>query len=115
VVDGHPPLTHRERDKQCDHDRGGDRPVIATLGSRLVSSLVKDGGHLRLAIQPQPDGSRPLTKTNAAVTARSYHPGGVNCLCCDASVRFIKNSINWVTWRALGTIASGEVVSSDSF
>ncbi len=40
--------------------------------------------------------------TYAAVTARSYHPGGVNCLLCDGSVRFIKNSINWVTWRLLG-------------
>jgi prepilin-type processing-associated H-X9-DG protein len=53
--------------------------------------------------------------TYAAVTARSYHPGGVNTLFCDGSVRFIKNSINWVTWRALGTIASGEVVSSDAY
>jgi prepilin-type N-terminal cleavage/methylation domain-containing protein/prepilin-type processing-associated H-X9-DG protein len=53
--------------------------------------------------------------TYAAVTARSYHSGGVNCLCCDGSVRFVKNSINWVTWRALGTIASGEVISSDAY
>ncbi len=53
--------------------------------------------------------------TYAAVTARSYHPGGVNSLFCDGSVRFIKNSINWATWRALGTIASGEVGSSDAY
>ncbi|MGO9915416.1 MAG: DUF1559 domain-containing protein [Isosphaeraceae bacterium] len=53
--------------------------------------------------------------TYAAVTARSYHPGGVNSLFCDGSVRFIKNSINWMTWRALGTIASGEVVSGDAY
>jgi hypothetical protein len=53
--------------------------------------------------------------TYAAVTARSYRSGGVNCPCCDGSVRFIKNSINWVTWRALGTIASGEIISSDSY
>jgi prepilin-type N-terminal cleavage/methylation domain-containing protein/prepilin-type processing-associated H-X9-DG protein len=53
--------------------------------------------------------------TYAAVTARSYHPGGVNSLFGDGSVRFIKNSINWTTWRALGSIASGEVVSSDAY
>jgi prepilin-type N-terminal cleavage/methylation domain-containing protein/prepilin-type processing-associated H-X9-DG protein len=53
--------------------------------------------------------------TYAAVTARSYHPGGVNALFGDGSVRFIKDSINWVTWRAVGTIASGEVVSSDAY
>jgi prepilin-type processing-associated H-X9-DG protein len=49
--------------------------------------------------------------TYAAVTARSYHPDGVNALFCDGSVRFINNSVNWATWRALGTIASGELVS----
>ena len=53
--------------------------------------------------------------TYAAVTARSYHPGGVNVLFCDGSVRFIKDSINYQTWRALGTIGSGEVISSDAY
>ena len=53
--------------------------------------------------------------TFAAITARSYHPGGVNVLLGDGSVRFIKNSINGSTWRALGTVAGGEVVSSDSY
>ncbi len=53
--------------------------------------------------------------TYAAITARSYHPGGVDALFGDGSVHFIKNSINWTTWRALGTIASGEVVSGDAY
>ena len=53
--------------------------------------------------------------TYAAVTSRSYHPGGVNTLFGDGSVHFIKNSINVVAWRAIGTIASGEVNSSDSY
>jgi len=51
----------------------------------------------------------------AAVTADSYHPGGVNCLLGDGSVRFIKDSINGQTWRALGTIAGGEVLSADAY
>ena len=53
--------------------------------------------------------------TYAAVTARSYHPGGVNALFCDGSVRFVKDSINFQTWRGLGTIGSGEVISSDAY
>jgi prepilin-type N-terminal cleavage/methylation domain-containing protein/prepilin-type processing-associated H-X9-DG protein len=53
--------------------------------------------------------------TFAALTADSYHPGGVNCLMGDGSVRFIKDSINGLAWRALGTIAGGEVISSDSY
>jgi hypothetical protein len=39
----------------------------------------------------------------------------VNCLNGDGSVRFVKDSINGKTWRALGTIAGGEVISADSF
>ncbi len=49
------------------------------------------------------------------VTANSNHPGGVNILMADGSVRFAKDSINQATWWALGTKASGEVISSDSY
>lgn len=41
--------------------------------------------------------------------ARSYHPGGVNVLLADGSVRFVRNTIDAATWRALGTRAGGEV------
>jgi prepilin-type N-terminal cleavage/methylation domain-containing protein/prepilin-type processing-associated H-X9-DG protein len=46
-----------------------------------------------------------------ANTARSYHPGGVNTLFVDGSVRFITNSIPQMTWRALGTRNGGEAVT----
>ena len=42
-------------------------------------------------------------------------PAGVNILLGDGSVRFIKDSVNGVAWRALGTIAGGEVISADSY
>ena len=48
-------------------------------------------------------------------TANSYHPGGVNLLLCDGSVRFIKDSINLGTWRGLGSRNGGEVISADSY
>jgi len=51
----------------------------------------------------------------AAMPPSSRHPGGVNLLMGDGSVRFVKDSINLATWRGLGTIAGGEVISSDSF
>jgi prepilin-type N-terminal cleavage/methylation domain-containing protein/prepilin-type processing-associated H-X9-DG protein len=49
------------------------------------------------------------------VKATSNHAGGVNVLMGDGSVRFAKDSINQVTWWALGTRANGEVVSADSY
>ena len=53
--------------------------------------------------------------TYAAITARSYHPGGVNTLSGDGSVKFIKSTIVGPAWRALGTIAGGEVLSADAY
>ena len=52
---------------------------------------------------------------NGAHTASSRHPGGVNVLLCDSSVKFIKDSISPQTWWAIGTKSNGEVVSSDSY
>ncbi len=45
----------------------------------------------------------------------SKHPGGLNMLFGDGSVRFIKNSINPQTWFALSTIQGSEIVSTDAF
>ena len=47
------------------------------------------------------------------ITASSYHPGGVNLLLLDGSVKFIKTGINIRTWQALGTIDGGEVIGTD--
>jgi prepilin-type N-terminal cleavage/methylation domain-containing protein/prepilin-type processing-associated H-X9-DG protein len=47
--------------------------------------------------------------------SRSFHPGGVNTLFSDGSVKLIKDSISPVTWWALGTRNGGEVVSADSY
>jgi prepilin-type N-terminal cleavage/methylation domain-containing protein/prepilin-type processing-associated H-X9-DG protein len=41
--------------------------------------------------------------------ARSLHPGGVNLLLGDGSVRFVSNGVDPGTWRALGTRSGGEV------
>jgi prepilin-type N-terminal cleavage/methylation domain-containing protein/prepilin-type processing-associated H-X9-DG protein len=53
--------------------------------------------------------------TYGAITSRSYHSGGVNALFVDGSVHFIKSTIDWRTWRSLGTVSGGEVISSDSY
>jgi prepilin-type processing-associated H-X9-DG protein len=53
--------------------------------------------------------------TFSAINARSYHPGGVNTLFGDGGVRFVKGTVDGMVWRALGTVAGGEVVSGESF
>jgi prepilin-type N-terminal cleavage/methylation domain-containing protein/prepilin-type processing-associated H-X9-DG protein len=47
--------------------------------------------------------------------ARSWHPGGVNSLMGDGSVKFVKDSVNVNTWRAVGSSQGGEVISGDAF
>ena len=47
--------------------------------------------------------------------SRSRHPGGVNTLFADGSVKFMKDTVNITTWRAIGSPNGGEVVSSDSY
>ena len=47
--------------------------------------------------------------------SRSRHPGGVNTVLADGSVRFVKDSINIQTWRALSTTQGGEIISSDAY
>ena len=58
----------------------------------------------------QREGSHATNVCYAAVTARSFHPGGVNVLLMDGSVRFVSDGIALATWRALGTRVGGEVV-----
>jgi prepilin-type processing-associated H-X9-DG protein len=48
----------------------------------------------------------------ALSTARSNHPGGVNLLLCDGSVRFVSDTISLDTWRALATREAGDVVGN---
>jgi len=57
------------------------------------------------------DGSH-LNRT--MVGANSYHSGGVNVAMLDGSVRFVKNSVNKATWRAVSSYGKGEVISADA-
>jgi prepilin-type processing-associated H-X9-DG protein len=45
----------------------------------------------------------------------SRHSGGLNMLFADGSVRFLKNTINYLVYQGLSTIGGGEVISSDQY
>ena len=45
------------------------------------------------------------------IAASSQHPGGVNVLFLDGSVRFLRSTINYQTWHMIGTHAGGEILA----
>jgi prepilin-type processing-associated H-X9-DG protein len=57
-----------------------------------------------------PDDAVPVV-----LASRSRHPGGVNVMLGDGSVRFVKSMVNLVVWRALSTTQGGEIVGGDAY
>jgi len=53
--------------------------------------------------------------TITGVGSSSNHPGGVNMLFMDGSVRFIKSTVNYVPYYAIATPDGGEVLSADAY
>jgi len=53
-------------------------------------------------------------RVSGLIGASSLHPGGVNVLMGDGSVRFIKSTVNYLPWYAIATPNGGEQVSGDS-
>jgi prepilin-type N-terminal cleavage/methylation domain-containing protein/prepilin-type processing-associated H-X9-DG protein len=56
-----------------------------------------------------------FTVNRATMPPSSRHPGGVNMLLGDGAVRFVKQTVDLETWRALGTRAGREVISADKW
>jgi prepilin-type processing-associated H-X9-DG protein len=76
--------------------------------------VIKNGTTYRHAdFNNQREGSHATNICYAAITARSYHTGGVNVALMDGSIRFYRDSISLATWRALSTRAGGEVLNGD--
>ncbi len=96
------------------------KPKTPTLGECWAFGL--PGYSLGNVVQP-PNPPYPNCNTSAQgfitypahLGMSSNHPGGANILLCDGSVRFLKNSTGVQTVWSLGTIAGGEILSSDSY
>ena len=87
---------------------------IGSLGMTMFNTIVTPNS------QQYPWGDCRYTSggyPNDATFANtsSNHPGGVNVMMADGSVRFVKSTIGQNIWWALGTRANGEVISSDSY
>ena len=62
-------------------------------------------------VNTQKEGRSATQASYAAITARSFHPAGVNVALLDGSVHFVTDSIERPVWRALSKRDSGELVS----
>ncbi|WP_165074160.1 DUF1559 domain-containing protein [Paludisphaera rhizosphaerae] len=71
-------------------------------------------GYTRYLPNGKYDNAANTQKLLYAWTLGSKHPGGLNMLLGDGSVRFIKDSINPSTWYSLHTMAGDEIISADS-
>jgi prepilin-type N-terminal cleavage/methylation domain-containing protein/prepilin-type processing-associated H-X9-DG protein len=107
------PLTPADATAQCQalniYNPANQLPMI--MGVPWI-----DGQHITLHVTTPNTRSCGFFIVNRAVMPpSSNHPGGINMLFGDGSVKFIKNSISQQTFSALGTMNGGEVISSDSF
>jgi prepilin-type N-terminal cleavage/methylation domain-containing protein len=75
-------------------------------------SLTNADGAFDIDFNSQQEGKSATNPTFAAVTSRSYHPDGVQCVMMDGSVRFVSDSIDRIIWHAMATRNGEEVVST---
>lgn len=75
----------------------------------------EDGGLVYdIDVNTQKEGNSGTQPSYAAITARSYHPGGVNASMLDGSVHFVSDDIERIAWRALSTRNLGEVATTQA-
>ena len=89
----------------------GDNWVHGAMAMTLFNTVVTPNGESDQWSYCSNDSGSVANFSNAD----SYHAGGVNVLMADGSVRFVKDSVNQVTWWSIGTIAGSEVVGADSY
>ena len=68
----------------------------------------QQGREYDIDVNTRKEGGSADQPTYAAITARSYHPGGVNTGRMDGSAEFITDSIDRSVWRALSTRNGGD-------
>jgi prepilin-type N-terminal cleavage/methylation domain-containing protein/prepilin-type processing-associated H-X9-DG protein len=75
---------------------------------------------LQVHTGPSPNEHPPVVHTPNAPFGHvdqmyAEHPGGANVLLGDGSVRFVKQSVNVMTWVGANTIAGGEILGADAW
>jgi prepilin-type processing-associated H-X9-DG protein len=83
------------------------------IGTRNGSWIRATSFHVTINGFYTPNSPKPDSSHHGDVisSSRSNHPGGVQVVMADGSVRFAPDSIDLGLWRALFTRAQGEVVT----
>jgi prepilin-type N-terminal cleavage/methylation domain-containing protein/prepilin-type processing-associated H-X9-DG protein len=94
---------------------GGAAAFTAYMPPNSTEQDVVTGGICVPLVSPRMPCTTTSTTSRARLMgARSLHAGGgVNAVMCDGSVRFVRDSIDIITWRALSTARGGEVFTDN--
>ena len=97
------------------HDRGY-RWGLGAMGYSLFNTVVPpNGGGGKYPWNSCRVDCCDLALAANYLPASSDHPGGVNVLMADGSVRFVKNAVGPKIWWAIGTRGNSETISSDAY
>ena len=84
-----------------------------------VSGAINNKYRPMCATGPYPQPGNPAFGTTNQAGANqepfSFHPGGVNAVFGDGSVKFLKETTNLLVLRAIISAAGGETVSASDF
>jgi prepilin-type processing-associated H-X9-DG protein len=93
--------------------KGHQAGVTSTFTPNTAVLCDNGGRQYDVSFNSQTEGGSNTVPTYAALTSRSYHPGGVNVALMDGSVRMITDVIDLPTWRAVSTRAGNEMAQQD--
>jgi prepilin-type N-terminal cleavage/methylation domain-containing protein/prepilin-type processing-associated H-X9-DG protein len=102
----------------ADYDFRGDFLNEDVGAAQFMSLYTPNSGVDSMPYWVSPVSSDPGPTQSgipAYVSARSRHPGGVNVCFGDGTVQFIQDSISMGTWRALSSMAAGDLASGSSY
>jgi prepilin-type N-terminal cleavage/methylation domain-containing protein/prepilin-type processing-associated H-X9-DG protein len=91
----------RSRSGGSWYGQRGEKWIIGNYGNTLYN-------HFYAPNAPDWDCMN-ITQQAGLTTARSFHRGGVMVLFCDGGVRFVHDTVDLRVWRAMATIAGGEL------
>jgi prepilin-type processing-associated H-X9-DG protein len=119
------PLTLKDAQTQCLSGAGTFFTRYNSSGQNWIYYRAHDNAYYNHALPPnRPDcllvtsvgrPRQPGGRRWGFLPASSRHPGGVNVLMVDGTVRFVSASVEIDVWNAAGSIAGNEKIDNQAF